>query len=918
MKTGIHYFFKAFLLLATSFFASSCGPQKDTVANRGMQNLTARYNILYNARILVDESERNILSSYRDNYDRLIPVYKEPTEELSQPELKNLDKAIEKANVIINEKDQSQYVDDAYLLIAKAHHLKAQYFDASEFFGYLYKSYPLEKEKQQAALAWKARSLIALGRFDEAESTLDTAFKYLRSARKSVADVYATRAQLHIQAQEDSLAIELLQKAVQATDDKQLAIRWQYLLGQLHELNGKKEDANQYYTAVVKSNAPFDMAFNAKLNRIALAAGRSDTHEQRIEKLRDMLKDDKNKQFIDQIYHEIGNAYAQLGNQQLAVEAFNQAVRQSTGNAEQKGLAYLSLAELFLKDGRYAETKKYYDSTLTVLPKDHPEYTVVSRKASNLDLLTDRLSIISKEDTLQMLARLPADEREKRIGILVQNNVEKTLGEQAAAGPGLNTPFTDQPQTGNTTKDGKFYFNNSLALSQGFSDFKKRWGNRKLEDNWRRSQRSSAETINNATLSGLNPDAPASLKTETSNTGSPTGSLRQAYLRDLPLTAAQLAASNRKIESAYFDLANFYKDILADRQQAIETYEHLLNRFPESEHKLPVYYNLYRLYLDTDVRKAEEFKTIILTKYPETPFAKAILDPDYDQKMSEQEVALARAYDEVYDLYLNKKYNEVLAQISQLQQKYGRNEFSAQLGYLSVLAIGHTRKLNEFEAALRDLIASNPEDPLVTPLAKQHLIYVDTHREALSKRPFALMDFDPNEPRFVEEPEPQNIIADRTTAAPPSPQPEKAAIAETKPEDPAEKPASVVQEQNPFGFTQNDSTQYYFVVNVLDPRVNLSSSRFGIGQFNRSNYPPNAIKHQLKAINNQNQLIFVGLFNSKEAAKTYYDRIMPLMNKIMKIPADRFNTFIITGENLDRLTDRTAVEKYIEYYHNTY
>ena len=35
-----------------------------------------------------------------------------------------------------------------------------------------------------------------------------------------------------------------------------------------------------------------------------------------------------------------------------------------------------------------------------------------------------------------------------------------------------------------------------MALSQGFTDFKQRWGSRKLEDNWRRSSKSATETTN--------------------------------------------------------------------------------------------------------------------------------------------------------------------------------------------------------------------------------------------------------------------------------------------------------------------------------------------------------------------------------------------------------------------------------------
>ena len=132
------------------------------MASRGMQNLTAHYNILYNAKELVNESERNIQLAYPDNYDRVITAYKEPNESLSLSEMKNLDDAILKANTIANEKSLSRYVDDAYFLIAKANHLKSNFFNAVEYFSYVYNTYPPEKEIRQAALAWKARPLLQL------------------------------------------------------------------------------------------------------------------------------------------------------------------------------------------------------------------------------------------------------------------------------------------------------------------------------------------------------------------------------------------------------------------------------------------------------------------------------------------------------------------------------------------------------------------------------------------------------------------------------------------------------------------------------------------------------------------------------------------------------------------------------------
>jgi hypothetical protein len=119
-------------------------------------------------------------------------------------------------------------------------------------------------------------------------------------------------------------------------------------------------------------------------------------------------------------------------------------------------------------------------------------------------------------------------------------------------------------------------------------------------------------------------------------------------------------------------------------------------------------------------------------------------------------------------------------------------------------------------------------------------------------------------------------------------------------------------------FRKEDSAEHYFVVNIFDPSVNLSSSRFGIGQFNRANVPKSAIKHQLKSVANQNQLIFVGPFAEKEAAVTYFTAISPLIRTIMKIPAAKYNTFIINSQNFDKLIDKDTVEQYIEYYNKNY
>ena len=881
-----------------------------------MQNLTAHYNILYNAKELINESERNIQLAYSENYDRVIPVYKEPNETISQSELKKLDDAILKANTIANQKSLSKYVDNAYFLIGKANHLKSNFYNAVEYFNYVYLNYPKEKEFKQVSLAWKTRSLIASNRLEEAEASIDSALRYIRSEKKSVSDIYASRAQLHIYAKEDAQAITLLAKAIKSGRNKQRKIRLTYLIAQLQEINNLQKDSYLNYTRVVKSNAPFEMAFNAKLSSINLKNKLSGDTSSLTRQIAAMLKDDKNRDFTDQIYFQIANSYADANTIDKAIENYNNAISKSTKNVTQKGLAYLKLAELYFNQTDYIKSKAYYDSTLLALPSIYPDYALIKKKADNLELLADRLSIIARQDTLQMLAALPESDRTNKVNSLVKLEalkIQTRIANSQSGGSSSN-------QMSSTNGDSKFYFNNSIALNQGLSDFKKRWGARKLEDNWRRSQKTASD-ISTGASPFLTPDKDPFQQLKTAENTADLDSLRKTLIESIPLNREMKLASDQKISSAMYDIANYYQAVSTDTAQAVKTYEQLLKRFPENSNQLAVYYNLYRLYRSVNPKRSDEYKNILLKKYPESPFAKIILDPEYSQKADEQELAFNLFYNEAYNLYTSKNYADVLKMVEQQIVQSGVKKLSTQLAYLASLALGHLQKLDQLEIAFKNIVESNPDDQLIVPLVKLHLAYIDSNRTSMSNRVFALLDNDSKENTFIVEPVLEQVVVAKqnteqktepTTTSTPA-VPEKEAIFEAKKKE-IKPEATVITEF----FDLDESADHYFVVNVSDPSVNLSSSRFGIGQFNRVNLPGTVIKHQLKSITNQNQLIFVGPLTGLEAAKNYFNQINPLIRDTMKIPATKYSTFFINKQNLDKISDVETLERYVEFYKKNY
>jgi len=1005
-----------FVLFVFLLIIAGCSLEKESGFNRQMQNLTAHYNILFNANEILRVKQETYAAGFVDSYNELLNVYPDTVAQSGTPD-KDLELAFSKANKIINIKEQSHYLGDAYLVMGKARFLEGNYFDAVEYFNYVIASYGKQANLKQEALIWKGRALLYLNNPAEAKVAIDTAIRNINPKKSVPAGIYATQLQYYINTEDYPAAEESAKAALKLCRDRELKLRWTFILAQLQELNQKTDDAIANYASIAKSNAAFEMAFNANLNRIRLQDQENGIKQNKIERLRKLLKNQNNKDFTDQIYYQVAQQLYAAGDIDGAKKNYNLSVRNSLANQNQKGLSYLRIADINFKNkADYAGAKLYYDSTLTYLAPSYPGYQIIRKKANNLQILTGLLQTISREDTLQMLASLDEQTRAARIDAMVSHKIlqDKVASVTAATNNGQfeNSRGGNNLSNQQANKSGgsTFYFYNPAAVGLGVTDFKRQWGNRKLEDNWRRSKRSATNIAANGAAAmsspGEDPFAPTVQDAATKTSGD-AGSYRQDLIKNLPLTPDLLNRSNIRVYNAYMDMANFYRDLLGDKKEAIATYEAILKRFPKSSDKAAVYYNLYRLYADVDATKSEAYKNMILKEFGQSVFAKIILDPEYSKHLDDADAGFTALYNSVYDLYVQRKYTEVITRANDLLAKYPDNRFAAQLFYLRTIAAGHQERLAPFMTDLQQIVARYPDDKLVTPLATQHLTYIDSNKVEMETRTVVLTGNDVNDIPFTPPVAYQKQTEYRreyhpSAAAPLIPEvrkPEPPPVAITKPTTPAEKPktaeavkppvnavvvsrkdsvktsvttvvvsrkdsvktvvqlpaqsikantppsvdsvrklldqfaaAKQAQQQPPpvntpsvitaapvtYIFSLRDSTNYYFVVNVSTGTTNLASSRFGIGQFNRTRFSTSTIKHDLKPVGNDNQLVFVGRFYSLEDVKNYARSIIPLMPDIMKVPKDKYSFFIITRENLDKLADQKTLDSYIDYYQKYY
>lgn len=943
--------FLPFLGIITLLLYSACSSQNPGYIGRKFQNLTAHYNIYFNGKELLKESEEKIKLSNVENYSELLEVYPIPSEETAKAQTATLSDVIKKANTIALNKSASNWVDDAYLLLAKAEYYRGNFYNASEYFDYVNLNYPGSKQSKNRleALIGNAQTNLAMERFAEADTLLQAATQIKSKYHQS--NLNATLAQAAIDREDNKAAVGYLKDAVKLCKNKFDKIRWTFILAQLEENIGSNKDAYDHYTRVVKSNASFELSFMANLYRIKVKEAENGVAFDKIATLKKLIKDDKNLEYIDQIYYQIGNAYLEKGKMDLALKSYKTSANTTPGSPQQKGLSYLKLAEInFDSLKNYTQSQVYYDSTLQFLPKEHIGYNVIENKAKNLQYLADRMQIVDQQDQLLRLAAMPDSVRAKTINEMIAVRIKEVRKQDSLATNELLPLSSFDNKSKNT---GTFYFNNSSALSQGLSEFTKRWGKRKLTDNWRLS--SVAENASQATASIMDPDQPNNSAARAVISNNP-DSLKANYLRDVPLLQADKDKANLKVLTALYEISNFYKDVLNDEQASVKAFEEVINRYPESVFTPSIYYQLYRLYSNTDKAKADFYKNLLLDKFPKTDFAKSITDPNFGKTKELQAAAINIYYENLYDLYNTKSFKEVITKINEAKTTFNTDsthQLPLQFAYLNALAIGNTQNVTPFLSELENITKTYPNDSTLIPRILDQILYIKSHKPIFDNRLFALVPLPqedgylPDQARYVSPRETKykfdeeyDAISTAVKAKEKNKKDKKSKKAkepETDPstdlkvdaenaklKDPSKTltdpkavakniPAEVKREPI-LKFESGIRQKQVLIVNVLDKSLNIAKSFAGISKYFYSKFDPATLTLVIKDLEKGNKLVIIkGDFFGKDRAQAVLDEFKSKISDYITMPPYKYNTFVISEENFKLINSQNALDQYLKY-----
>ncbi len=702
------------MVITTSILG--CSKKKKGFTHRAYQNTVSHYNGYFNAREIYKINKANVYTEHKDDFSELIPLFIYPDEAKAKSMYPDMDKIIEKVSTVIDrhsmyikKHEYNRWIDDSYMLMGKARFYKQEYFVGEEVFEYIAKAFK-DQDAKYDALIWLARTQMELNAMNKAESYL-TLIEEKGVPKQYSSDFNAVYADYYIRKRNYDEAITKLEKALETAKGRKTKRRFNYVLAQLWLKKKEYGKASELFSAVIKLKPEYDMMFNAKISR-ALSFDPESGEKKDIKKmLSRMVKDGKNKEFLDQIHYALADIAFKEKNEPLGIDHLQKSAALSVSNNKQKALSYLRLGELFYEKPLYVESKAYYDSCLTVLPEDYARYENIYDRSQSLTRLVENISIVNREDSLQKLA---TDEsyREKVIKQLVKEAIEEEERKKAeeAEGSEFNAFDNNSSISSSLPNSGKWYFYNNTTLGFGFTDFKKNWGERKLADNWRRSNKETVASFEDDTEDEIDTNSSDSIKVQTNEKTTP-----EYYLQSIPLTDKEMNISHNKVIEALYALGNIYREDFQDYKNSIKSFEDLITRYDTCRYKLPSWYNLYRISLLTeDDSMKEKYKNLILNYYPDSEYARIIQDPSYNKVTRENRKRVDNYYSRVYSLYSDRAYSKVLVRCKKAKSIFADNHLQDHFDFLAAMSVGHTNAIDSFKLALNNVITAHPESEVST------------------------------------------------------------------------------------------------------------------------------------------------------------------------------------------------------------
>ena len=929
--------------------------KKFSKPKRFFQNLTTHYNYYFNASTKLNEVIDGAKQGYHDDYTALLPFYNYTLDATAQ-NVTQLDSVIYKSQTGIVMHDlRNDWADNLYMLWGAAWYFEKKFDSAALMFQFINYSFA-EKEKdgyyryigsrfdgnnalsiatrenkkfpknlvtqpsRNAAFIWQIRTFIELGNMPEAGSLIATLRNDPNFPKRLNDDLEEVQAYwFYKQNIWDSAAVHLVAALDQAKNGQERA-RWEYLAAQLYEKSHHIEEAEKMYTKSISHTADPVMDIYARLNLVRLnKSGGENYIDKNIAELLKMARRDKFSDYRDVIYFMAAQMELERNNLAAAQELLLKGAKYNNGNLSSRNKSYLLIADLSYDQRKYLQSASFYDS-VQLRDLEAADADRVGGRKLALAKVVAYSGAASREDSLQRIAAMPEEERTTYLNRLVKQ-LRRQAGLDDVPVPG-NAPLVNvnpQPDLFPSQQPrGEWYFYNTALKAQGVAQFKQVWGNRPNADNWRRFADVNQQLLTRVPTNSRDASRAADVNLALDNSPSFT-----ALFNNLPTTDVRLQASNDSLRSALFNLGTTYLNDMEDYTSAIETFEKIRKRFPNSPTNNELLFDLYFAYKKIgDNGKAEEIKKLLMAQ-PNSRFA-TIIATGKDPAVDNTRGAATKTYEGIYDLFIEGRFDEAEQAKRNADSIYKTNYWQPQLLYIEAVYNIRQRRDSAAMAILQTLINQKASDPL-TAKAKT-MLDVLNRRAQIEDELTRLQIERPKEDTVITQAPPTPTIAQQPVTPVPMPrrdsvirQPQKPAVTIVpKPSLPvdttARKPLVKPAPASVYKFEPDRNHQVMIILDKVDPLF-VNEVKGAFNRFNQEKYYNQTFTISISDLDADRKLVLIGNFNTAVEAIDYVQRVKRLAPTeiIPWLKGDKYAFTIMTPYNLDILLQKKDLKQYQQF-----
>jgi tetratricopeptide (TPR) repeat protein len=714
--------------------------------------MKTKYNIYHNGAISFLEGEKAIIEANKDDFSSILNLYPVSNHEAAQAAGSQMDVTIEKCRKCIKlhsiktrpkvnyekkrnnpkyaawleQEEFNNQMGNAWMMLAKAEFHKGEFLGSISTFNYIIRHYSNDADMVAQCQLWNARAYAEMGWLYEAEDVLNKV--QVDNLSRKHAPLYASvSADIKLKTKQYKEAIPFVKLALPEESKKMYRPRFQFVLGQLYQLFGDRKLAKNAYEKVIKMQPSNEMDFNARLRIAEL----NDSPKEAIKQLNKMAKLDKNKDLLDQIYGAIGNVYLAQKDTTKALEYYTKAIESSTQNGLEKASILVTAGDIYYEQRDYIKASPCYKEATQILSAESEQYARIQRRSETLDELVVEYSVVQLQDSLQALSKL--SEAEQRVVVdsiiarLIRAEEEAKEKEEQAARDAANGVGPRSVNTSNMLGGGAqsrdWYFYNPQLLRSGQQTFRTQWGNRPLEDNWRRlSKAMSSSVYDDETEEELPTDSLAEGAENLAAAPMETDDHKpEYYLQQIPKTEEDINQSNEMIAAALYNMVYIYRDRVSDQELSDETFRDFCKRFPNHELLVDLYYMQYLTALKTnDMMEAEQYRQDIMRLFPSTDEAYIVSQPDYFNKLRRMSVEQDSLYEQTYTAYSQNQFALVKENKAYAETNYPLSPLMPRFLFLNAIAVAKTDGQDAFVLQLQDMVARYPDSELAS-MAKDML-----------------------------------------------------------------------------------------------------------------------------------------------------------------------------------------------------